>query len=423
MTVSAPARQSPVSAPLFALPRLATSFAGTAIVTLTLPQIVVASVGDARKGLHLGAITAAASLASLAALYLSGRHSDRRRLTSGRRHLPAVWLAVMIGPLLALAVGASYPVVVGAVLALVVTRSLCDAAHLPIVADDFAGPDASGNDGLAGRLSGHIAFQQFLGSGLGALAFAWLPAVVPSPTLRVSAAPAAIVFAVVAAVGILRSYRGPAPSRRAAGGAAEPGWFPPSLRNLLAARTLFMAGVFVISTFLVFFVRDVLGARDVERVTATLFGGTVLGALFSSLPAGRLAGRVGDRPMLFAAGFAVALVAPAFVILAPGRPAVALSCMLLYGAAFGIVVTSGLSLTLSVVGDPARAGRIMALASATTFVSQAAASGAGAMVLDPLNRLRPNAGYYALVALIELLLVSGGMFLRRVEAGSRETSG
>ena len=119
-----------VRAPLFALPRLATSFVGTGIVTLALPQMVVAAVGESQKGLHLGSITAAASVASLAALYFSGVHSDRRRLGGGRRGLPVLWLSVMLVPLIVLAVGATYPLAVGAVLALVVARSLGDAAHL-----------------------------------------------------------------------------------------------------------------------------------------------------------------------------------------------------------------------------------------------------------------------------------------------------
>ncbi len=440
--MAAPAwRSETVSASLFALPRLATSFVATGIVTLAVPQMVVLAVGEARKGLHLGSISAAASIASLAALYLSGMHSDRRRLDGGRRHLPVVWLAVMALPLAALASGSSYPAAIAAIMALVVTRSLCDAAHLPIIADDFHG-GLAGEPGVPrpGVLSAHIAFQQFLGAALGALAFAWLPVTGGGPAgLRTASAAVAIALLVLAAAGFLLSFRRlprlalgtrgareaePAPSSSgqrgvrtgsAHDGSADGAVITPNLRALLAARTLFMAGVFIISTFLVFLVRDVLAAPDVERVTAILVGGTLSGALLSALPAGRLASTFGDRRVLFAAGAAVAAVAPAFLAFAPGRPAFALLCMLLYGLAFGTVVTSGLSLTLAVVVDPSNAGRSMALASATTFLAQSIASGAGAVVLDPLNRLRPNAGYAGLVALIELLLAGGGYFLTRVD--------
>jgi len=432
-----------VSAPLFALPRLATSFVGTGIVTLALPQMVVAAVGDAQKGLHLGSITAAASIASLAALYVSGVHSDRSRLGGGRRGLPVLWLSVMLVPLLVLALGATYPIAVGAVVALAVARSLCDAAHLPIIADDFR-EASSRRAGIpaSATLSAHIAFQQFLGAALGALAFAMLPWTGgPSAPLRTGVAPAAVPLLIMAMIGFRRSYlplhrAGPQPKANGSGGAASaqpaigrapaPGigtdgestggpLISASLRNLLAARTLFMAGVFIISTFLVFLVRDVLGAADVERITAILFGGTLVGALATALPAGRVAAKFGDRRMLVVAGLAVGMVAPAFLAFAPGRPAIAVVCMLLYGGAFGIVVTSGLSLTLAVVGDPARAGRVMALASATTFLAQAIASVTGAVLLDPLNWLRPNAGYAGLVVLIEVLLVAGGWFLMRIE--------
>ena len=176
------------------------------------------------------------------------------------------------------------------------------------------------------------------------------------------------------------------------------------LVNLLFARTFFLAGVLIVSTFLVFLVRDVLAAADVRRTAALLYGGTLAGALACAIPAGRLSERFGDRPLLLAAGAGIALVAPAFIGLAPGRPLVAMICMLVYGGAFAVVVSSGLSLTFALVNDPERAGRVLAIAGSTTFASQAIASGAGAVLLDPLNRWRPNAGYWGLLVFIELRL-------------------
>ena len=72
---------------LFGLPRFATMFVYTSLVTLTLPLLVVETVGDQSKGKHLGLITAAAALLSVGILYAFGRYRDREsRLIQGPRY-------------------------------------------------------------------------------------------------------------------------------------------------------------------------------------------------------------------------------------------------------------------------------------------------------------------------------------------------
>lgn len=89
--------------------------------------------------------------------------------------------------------------------------------------------------------------------------------------------------------------------------------------------------------------------------------------------------------------------------------------MLLYGASLSAVVSSGLSLVVRVVPRREAAGRVMAIASGTTLLSQALASLCGAIILDPLNRLAPTLGTWGLLACVELFLVLAGFCLLQVD--------
>ena len=62
---------------LFGMPRFATMFFYTALVTLTLPLVVVEKAGEHVKGLHLGLVTGGAALLSVGILYLFGMYRDR----------------------------------------------------------------------------------------------------------------------------------------------------------------------------------------------------------------------------------------------------------------------------------------------------------------------------------------------------------
>ena len=90
--------------------------------------------------------------------------------------------------------------------------------------------------------------------------------------------------------------------------------------------------------------------------------------------------------------------------------------MIVYGAGFSLIFSAGLSLTVKLIPHPQMSGRIMAIITATTFFSQFLASLSGAAVLDPLNRIRPNLGYFALLLLIEMYFLAGGFFLFKIKS-------
>jgi hypothetical protein len=398
---------------LFGLPRLATAYVNTALVTLGLPAVILQAAGDAHKGRHLGLVTAAGALVSICVLYASGSLSDRSRGTAGRMRLPIAGLAAVLVPLALLAGETSYPVVLAATLVLIAARSLCDASHLPILADRLAGVGST-------RLAAFISFYHFLGAGLGSLVFA-ASAQWSSITLGVHS-PAAVVGMAVT-LGALAGFCASSGSITSVAD-TRPEPRPPAVRQalsrdllcLLLARTFFLAGTLIITTFLFYLTRDVLGAENPERTTGLLLAVAILGALLLALPLGRLAEAVGEVPILFGSGAAIAAVAVLFLVAGPRHPAVGVACMLVYGGCSAALIGSGISLLVKLVPHPLVAGRVMAVFTAGTFASQLLASLTGAALLDPLNRAHAGAGYVGLLAALELYFGLGAVFLLRVRA-------
>ena len=193
--------------------------------------------------------------------------------------------------------------------------------------------------------------------------------------------------------------------------AARPAWKPSRpLALFMASRVLFLAGMLIVPTFLLFMVQDLLQAPRVRETAAWLVGLTLAGAAGFAWPAARLTRRMGEVPVLLGAGLALALAAAAFVLGGGRSWALGLASMIVYGAASGLVMTAGISLNMKLLPGSG-AGRVMALVSAGTFLAQAVASLAGGLVLDRLNRISPNLGYRGLLGLVLLFLALGAVCL------------
>lgn len=420
---------------LFGLPRLVTSYVNVSVVTLALPMIVIEVARPEAKGFHLGLITAAAALASIAVLYTVGTYSDKHRARQGRRRYPLYGLALFLVPLAALFLGGPYPLLVAAIIGLVVARSVTEGSHLPLLVD-YDG------FGATHKYTASIAFYQVLGAGGGALMFSYFDARSFNGA-NVASLPAAvgILVVIVAMLGYRKSVRrlpriraGTVPAEElrgdgaAAGPMAIPMAIPPAippaeppefqlsreLRLLLLARLFFLAGILIVSTYLVFVVADVMKAHDVSRTAGGLFATAVVGGLLFALPSRRLTERLGETRTLLLAGAVLAVAAALFVLAGGQFPWVARVSMVLYGAGFTTVVSAGLSLTVKLITRPELAGRIMAIVIASTFASQFLASVIGTALLDPLNRLADNAGYYGLLAATEMCFALGALFLLRL---------
>ena len=398
---------------LFGLPRFATMFVYTSLVTLTLPLLVVETVGDQSKGKHLGLITAAAALLSVGILYAFGRYRDREsRLIQGPRY-PLYGLGLMLPGLIILASFRNYTLLIIAFFVIIGSRSFCEASHLAVLADR---PQSGGRE----RFSAGITFWHFLGTGLGALTFGFLPRTVLIRGGNLLSTPAALAAVLVSLsmsvyyfVYVKQQKTKSIPPQED----HKPKRFslPRNLTYLIGARISFMTGILIISTFLLYIVRDLIGAQNVKQTTALLYGGSIIGAVLAALPAGRLTERRGERFVLYLSGSILALTAILFFTLGRFHLVFTLICMVIYGAGFSLTFSAGLSLTVKLIPHPQMSGRIMAIITASTLVSQFLASLSGAAVLDPLNRAGHNLGYFVLLVLLEIYFLIGGLFLFKIK--------
>ena len=408
-TPFSPHKEHPI---IFGIPRFATMFFYTSLVILTLPLLVVEAVGEDSKGLHLGLITGGAALLSVGFLYVFGIYRDRKRRTYQGVKYPLFGLLLALPALVLISVSEYYAILVFAFFVLVVSRSFCEASHLSVLTDL---PDLKDR----GHYTSGITFWHFLGSGLGAFTFGFLPQLTDSLGWRLSSGIGTISIAVVA-VSMLLFYL--VFFRAGALEDLEPGKkekairfeIPRSLQYLIYARFFLLSGILIISTFLVFVVRDYLGAAETEKTTALLYTWSIAGAILSAIPAGKLVKKKGEIPVLFISGISLALVTALFFLTGPVIPWIGIPCMIIYGAGFAGTISSGLSLTVKLIPHPQMSGRVMAIIASSTFLAQFLASLSGAVLLDPLNRLHSNLGYFGLLAFIEMYFILGGIFLYKI---------
>ena len=248
---------------LFGLPRFATMFFYIALVTLSLPLIVVDHAGEYNKGLHLGLITGGAALLSVGFLYVFGIYRDRKRRTYQGVRYPLYGLALSLPALVLISASEYYSVLVIAFFILIISRSFCESSHLSVLTDM---PDLKDR----GHYTAGITFWHFLGSGLGALSFGFLSKSSDYFGLRLSSG-LGIISSLIVLVSIVifytiffrpRKRERLVPEQREQVIRFE---LPKSLKYLIFARFFFLSGILIISTFLVFVVRDYIAADEIKK--------------------------------------------------------------------------------------------------------------------------------------------------------------
>lgn len=172
----------------------------------------------------------------------------------------------------------------------------------------------------------------------------------------------------------------------------------------LVNRFLFWTGFVILGTFLLFFVIDVIGLAeaDAQRYLARLslvLGGAIL---IVAIPAGRLADRIGRRPLVIAA-CALAAVGTGLIVFLRDLNGLAVAAALI-GLGSGIYNSANFALLTDIV--PAReAGRFLGLSNMAGAGGGALARFLGAVLIDPINALSDDrsTGYLTLYALAAIL--------------------
>ncbi len=194
----------------------------------------------------------------------------------------------------------------------------------------------------------------------------------------------------------------------------------PSFGPWFVNRALVWGGFLALSTFLLFFVIDVLHLPEAQ---AQRFVGDVsalmgIGLILVALPAGLLADRIGRRRLVAAAGVGAAS-GTALLIAAPSTTAALVAGGVL-GVSVGVFLTASWALATQIVPG-AHAARMLGLANIATAAGSGLARLTGGLIIDPINHLTgtTTAGYMALFALAGLAFIGGTVAILRLPPDSR----
>ncbi len=332
------------------------SMIGDGVPALLLPHRLLA--GGVTDATTLG-VTSLVGIALAAAVQpFAGRWSDR----VGR--LPVIGIGASIATAGLLTLVATPAVTIGAIVTLV-GASVAQAGYQPMLPDRLpprwrgrAGGLKSAFD-VGGAMLGFVLLGALIGVGEPLLAGVAL----------------AVVLVIGFAVSWLLAGRG-SPPVDAVEARGETG---SALLRVVAARFLFLLGIYAVGRFLLLFVADRFGLTpDAAAAEAGMaLASLALVTVAASLPAGWLADRVGRRALMVGGG----LVGGAGIALLPAADSmVALiaagSLMAIGSAAFG----SASWAMLADLSPPPRAGGALGLANLGTAGAAAAAGGFGAVI-------------------------------------------
>jgi Na+/melibiose symporter-like transporter len=180
-------------------------------------------------------------------------------------------------------------------------------------------------------------------------------------------------------------------------------------------RALVWGGFIALSTFLLFFVIDVLGMGEAQ---AQRFVGNVsalmgLALLLVAVPAGWLADRVGRRRLVAASGLLAA--AGTGILIASPTTTTALAAGAILGLSVGVFLTTSWALATQIVPG-VEAARMLGLANIATAAGSGLARLGGGLIIDPFNRLTGSTagGYMLLFALAGVAFLAGTAAILRL---------
>lgn len=375
---------------------LGISMAGDGVLAVLLPhQTLAAGSSDATT---LGITTLVAIVVAASIQPFAGRASDR----IGRWPVIATGLALAGAGIGLLSVAAT--AVPGAVVTLAGV-SIAQAGHQPLVADRIGRRWRGRAAGLKGALDiggaflGFLVLSRLLGGGEAVAAGLFLAA--------------GLVIPFVAAFAILGSNPRPAAAPQ------EPTQFRLSAPDhagalviLVAARFLFLLGIYVVGRFLVLWFADRfdLTANAAAEGAGGLLAVLALMTVLASLPSGWLADRFGRQGLMLGGG-ALAAVGIGLLPISSSMELVVLAGVLMAigTGAFG----AGSWAALTDLAPPPDAGRLLGVANLGT-AGAAAAAGIFGVLIDAGNRAHPGQGYALAFGVAAACALAGGVIAWRI---------
>jgi MFS family permease len=324
---------------------------------------------------------------------IAGALSDRaRRLGGDRRRETAVALGVDVAALVAMALSASVgelgAALVTATIALMAAQTIYQVL-LPEVVPRHAWGAAAGVRG-AMTLAGTV---------LGLLAAALLP-----PPLALVAMGAAVALAATSLAAIPPAPRSAPPVSHAVVRDRH------DLGVTLVARGWIVLGMTLLNTYVLYFFTDVLGVHDATRGTGMVAGAALLGAIASSILAGRFSDKLDRRIVVALSGVPMTLAALGFALLPDPHWIFAYAA--LFGLGFGGVFSVGYALALDAIPAMGDVARDLGVWGTLSSLPAIAAPGIGGWIIA--HGATPAIGYRWLFAAAGASFTIGSLTVLRV---------
>ncbi len=189
----------------------------------------------------------------------------------------------------------------------------------------------------------------------------------------------------------------------------------PDYAWLIASRFLILLGVYTITAFAHYFIRDVIKPPHPAAATAQLLSLLPLWMLILVVPVGRLCDRVGRRPLIALSGVMAAFGVFLLVF------AKSMGQLMVFGSIIGIALAIFLSANWALATDlvpSSEAARYLGLSNIATAGAGATAR-LGGPLIDLFNLRQPGLGYSLLFALSSLSILVGTTLLVKVRERQR----
>ncbi|HYW53849.1 MAG TPA: MFS transporter [Dongiaceae bacterium] len=178
----------------------------------------------------------------------------------------------------------------------------------------------------------------------------------------------------------------------------------------LFARGWIVLGMTLLNTYVLYFFSDVLGVRDASLKTGLVAGSALVGAIVSSVLAGRLSDRIDKRFVVALSGVPMTLAALGFALVP--APNLIFVYAGLFGLGFGGVFAVGWALALDTIPELGDVARDLGVWGTLSSLPSIAAPPVGAWIIA--HGATPANGYRWLFASAALCFALGSLVVLRV---------
>lgn len=367
-------------------------FQDTAVMAIVVPAIVLHIAPENHTAIF-AALATVVNVAVTIVPTIAGALSDRARRRGGdRRRETAIALAVDVVALVAMALAVSIDALAVALIAATIALMAAQTIYQALLPEVVPRSGWGASVGFRGAMT-------LLGTVLGLGSAAVL-------------APGQALVAMAAVVGLAGFSLAAIP--RAAPSAPAPEHAVVRDRHdlgvTLIARGWIVFGMTLLNTYVLYFFADVLGVHEATRSTGMVAGAALLGAIVSSIVAGRYSDRFDRRVVVALSGVPMTLAALGFALLPDQHWIFAYAA--LFGLGFGGVFSVGYALALDAIPEMGDVARDLGVWGTLSNLPAIAAPAIGGWIIG--HGSTPASGYRWLFALAGASFAFGSLTVLRV---------